>query len=108
MRQAVFGCLIRNVADNADTKEGLVKSLMRYQARRELVEQMAPQYHEASRAKKILLLDTFITLTGYERKYAMWFLNHPVESRPSIPHARPVHYGPKVQQALLLAWKAAN
>jgi len=55
---------------------------------------MAPQYQAASRAQKMLLLDTFVALTGYVRKYAMWLLNHPVESRPSIRHARPVHYGP--------------
>lgn len=85
-----------------------MKSPLSYQARRELIEHMAPQYHEASGAQKILLLDTFVTLTSYVRKYAMWLLNHPVESRPSMPHARPVHYGPEVQQALLFARKAAN
>jgi len=47
-------------------------------------------------------------MTGYVRKYAMWLLNHPVESRPSIPHARPVHYGPEIQEALYLVWNAAN
>jgi integrase-like protein len=88
--------------------EGPVKSPLSYQARRELVELMAPQYLEASRAQKMLLLDTFVAMTGYVRKYAMWLLNHPVESAPSVSHARPVHYGPEVQQALLFAWKAAN
>ena len=28
--------------------------------------------------------------------------------KPSIAHARPVHYGPEVQQALYLVWNAAN
>jgi hypothetical protein len=51
--------------------EGPVKSPLSYQARRELVEHMAPQYREASRAQKILLLDTFVAMTGYVRKYAM-------------------------------------
>ena len=55
----------------------------------------------------MLLLDTFVALTGYVRKYAMWLLNHPVESRPSIQHTRPVHYGPEVQDALYQAWRAA-
>lgn len=62
-----------------------------------------PQYREASRSQKMLLLDTFVAMTGYVRKYAMWLLNHPVESRPSIPHARPIRYGPEIQQALYLA-----
>ena len=85
-----------------------MKSPLSYQARRELVERMAPQYRAASRLQKMLLLDTFVALTGYVRKYAMWLLNHPVKSAPSVSHARPVHYGPEVQQALLFAWKAAN
>jgi len=85
-----------------------VKSPLSYQARRELVERMAPHYRAASRKQKMLLLDTFVALTGYVRKYAMWLLNHPVESRPRGPHARPVHYGPEVQQALYQAWRAAN
>ena len=85
-----------------------MKSPLNYQARRELVERMAPQYRAASRLQKMLLLDAFVALTGYVRKYAMWLLNHPVESAPSVSHARPVHYGPEVQQALLFAWKAAN
>lgn len=85
-----------------------MKSPLSYQARRELVEQMAPQYRAASRKQKMLLLDTFVAMTGYVRKYAMWLLNHPVESGPSISYARPVHNGPEVQEALYLAWNAAN
>ena len=69
---------------------------------------MAPQYRAASRPQKTLLLYTFVTLTYSVRTYTMWLLNHPVESRPSIPHARPVRYGPEVQQALYQIWTAAN
>ena len=58
-----------------------MKSPLSYQARRELVERMAPQYQATSRTQKMLLLDTFVALTGYVRKYAVWLLNHPVESR---------------------------
>ena len=85
MRKAVFWLLQRNVTTNTNIAEGPVKSPLSYQARRELVEQMAPQYREASRTQKILLLDTFVAMTGYVRTYAMWLLNHPVESRPRIP-----------------------
>jgi hypothetical protein len=83
-----------------------MKSPLSYQARRELLEQMAPQYRKASRPQKILLLNTFAALTDYVRKYSMWILNHPGASRPSIAHARPVHYGPEDQQALYLVWRA--
>jgi len=85
-----------------------MKSPLNYQARRELVESMAPQYRAASRTQKMRLLDTFVALTGYVRKYAMWLLNHPVESRPRGPHAHPIRYGPEVQQALYRVWRAAN
>jgi hypothetical protein len=95
-------------ATNTDTTEALMKSPLSYQARRELVERMAPQYRAASRSQKMLLLDTFVALTGYVRKYAMWLLNHPIESRPRSPHGHPVHYGSEVQQALYLAWRTAN
>jgi hypothetical protein len=97
-----------NVTNNTDITEGSVESPLSYQARRELVERMAPAYREASRSQKMLLLDTFVALTGYVRKYAMWLLNHPVKSRPSIRHARPVQYGPEVQQVLYQVWRAAN
>ena len=61
---------------NKNTTEGPVKSPLSFKARRELVERMAPAYREASRTQKMLLLDTFIALTGYVRTYAMWLLNH--------------------------------
>jgi hypothetical protein len=96
------------ITNNTNTTESLVKSPLSYQARRELVERMAPQYRAASRSQKMRLLDTFVALTGFVRKYAMWLLNHPVESRPRGSHARPVRYGPEVQQALSQVWRAAN
>ena len=40
-----------------------MKSPFSYQARRELVEQIAPQYREAPRSKKMLLLVTFVSQT---------------------------------------------
>jgi hypothetical protein len=41
---------------------------LRYATRREVVEQMAPSYHQASSAQKTLLLDTVVAVTGYDRK----------------------------------------
>ena len=85
-----------------------MRSALSYQARRELVQQMAPRYQEASRAHKILMLDAFVSITGYVRKYAIQLLNHPEEPKPRSQQARLFHYGPEVQQALLMAWKVAN
>lgn len=85
-----------------------MRSALSDQSRRELVQQMAPRYQEASRAHKILLLDTFVAITGYARKYAIHLLNHPGDAQLHSQQSRLPHYGPEVQQALLLAWKAAN
>ena len=80
---------------------------LRLQTRRELLQQVIPQYRQASTVKrKSKLLDAFTTATGYNRKYAMWLLNHAQEEHPTSQ--RPRHYGPDVQHALFLVWHAAN
>ena len=50
-----------------------------YQARRELLQQTASQYRQASPSQKRALLEAFIATTGYVRKYTMWLLNHAKE-----------------------------
>ncbi len=82
---------------------------MSFQAKRELLAQVAPRYREASEQEKTIILDEFVAVTGYARKYAIRLFNQPVsvvrrESRR--PRAR--RYGPEVQAALLVAWTAAN
>jgi hypothetical protein len=69
---------------------------------------MAPQYREASPAKKRALLDEFTHLTGYHRTYAQWLLNHNEQALQTIQHPRPRHYGPEVLDALVQIWNAAN
>ena len=69
---------------------------------------MAPRYQGASRSRKTRMLDEFVAMTGYVRKYAIQLLNHPKMLKPQSEQSRLPHYGPEVQQALLLAWKAAN
>jgi Integrase core domain len=81
---------------------------MSYRAKRELLLQIAPRYREASSALKEVILDEFVAATGYVRKYAIRLLNHPAEQKLTITRPRPPHYGSEVQQALHLAWTAAN
>jgi hypothetical protein len=69
---------------------------------------MAPQYREASPSQKRTLLDAFVAITGYVRKYARWLLNHAEEVLQTLERPRPRRYGPEVQHALFLAWNAAN
>jgi hypothetical protein len=49
-----------------------------------------------------------VAATGYARKYAIRLLSHPVAPRLTIERPRPPCYGSEVQQALHLAWTAAN
>src|SRR5438128_8415273 len=82
---------------------------LRLQTRRALLQHMIPQYRKASTVKKkSKLLDAFTATTGYNRKYAMWLLNHAQEGQhpPELQHPR--HYGPDVQHALFLVWHAAS
>ena len=81
---------------------------MSYRAKKELLLQIAPRYREASPTLKSVILDEFVAATGYARKYAIRLLRHPVESKLTIQRPRQPHYGPAVQEALRLAWTAAN
>jgi len=42
--------------------------------------------------------------TGYNRKYAMYLLNHAKAEQSTPQHTRRRHYGPEVQHALFLVW----
>ena len=82
---------------------------MSHQTRRKLLEHLLPQYREASTVKKkSKLLDAFTASTGYNRKYAIWLLNHAKEGQHPPQRPRPRHYGPEVQHTLFLVWHAAN
>ncbi len=80
---------------------------LRTQARRVLLHQIAPAYHQASGSQKQHILEEFVTATGYARKYAQWLLNHAEEvfAPPVVLRRR---YGPEVEEALVLAWKTLN
>ncbi len=85
-----------------------MRSHLSFRSKRELLLQIAPRYREASPALKTVILDEFVAATGYARKYAIGLLRHPVAPKLAIERPRPPHYGPEVQQALHLAWSAAN
>jgi len=82
---------------------------MSFASRRELLAKVAPRYREATRKQKTVILNEFISSTGYKRKYAIRLL-----SLPEIPIARAIKrprarfYGEAVQEALKIAWCAAN
>jgi hypothetical protein len=80
---------------------------MSFQAKRELLAQIVGRYTDATGAHKSQILDEFVAATGYARKYAIRLLSAPPPIRP-ITRPRPRHYGKEVQDALSVAWAAAN
>ena len=79
-----------------------------YTARREVIARVAPEYHASSLAHKARLLDQVVAVTGYARKYAIGLLNHLPEGKRTMVRPRLPRYGAEVQQALMVAWKAAK
>lgn len=86
----------------------MVGMRLRLQARRQVLQQLAPQYRGASSARKRELLEAFVQITGYHRKYAMWLLNHTEEGQSPARQVRSRHYGSDVQEALVQVWERAN
>src|SRR5262249_12847481 len=54
------------------------------------------------------MLDEFIAITGYARKYAIRLLHGPVPAPAPIQRTRAPRYGPAVRDAPTVAWSAAN
>lgn len=82
---------------------------MNFEAKRQLVVQVAARYREARHAQKSVIFDEFVAATGYARKYAIRLLmNSALPPPAAITRSRPRHYGPEVQEALVVAWRAAN
>ncbi len=82
---------------------------MSFEAKRQLLLQVAGRYQQASRAHKSVILDEFIAATGYRCKYAIGLLTKPAIAPPApIARTRERRYGPQVQEALVVAWEASN
>ena len=82
---------------------------MSFQAKRELLANVAPRYRVENKKRKSIVLNEFISATGYSRKYAIRLLSSkqiPVVKRIKKP--RPRFYNNDVQEALKIAWAAAN
>lgn len=79
-----------------------------YRARRELVGQIAPCYHETSLVQQTMMLNALVEMTGYVRKYAIGLLNQKPQRPLPIRRPRPSRFGSEVQQALCVAWQSAR
>lgn len=85
--------------------------MMSLQARRELTASIWTRYQKATRSQKAAILDEFVAATGYSRKYAITLLGKPhppCRSKTPAKRCRKRHYGPDVERALLVLWKATD
>jgi hypothetical protein len=81
---------------------------MSFRAKRELLVQVALRYRAARHGERTAILDEFIAVTGYDRKYAIRVLLGPIQPPAPIRRPRRAYYGREVQEALASAWLAAN
>jgi len=81
---------------------------MSFRAKRELLVQVAPRYRAARHGERPVILDEFVAVTGYDRKYAIRSLLGPIRPPAPIRRPRAANYGVEVQKALASAWSAAN
>ena len=77
-------------------------------AQRELVQALSRRYKVANRDEKGRMLDEFVKLTKFHRKYALWLLaqREPMELMP-IREGRRI-YDEAVREALTVVWEAAD
>jgi hypothetical protein len=86
-----------------------MKKVMSLASRKELLISVKENYNQASWLDKRKVLDGFVTVSGYERKYAIKLLNNPVEPRePKTNRPKRIVYDEQVKQALITIWHAAN
>jgi hypothetical protein len=81
---------------------------MSFRGKRELLAQVAPRYSSARHGQRSVILDEFVAVTGYDRKYAIRLLLGPIRPPAPIRRPRAAHYGLDVQAALSVLWSAAN
>jgi site-specific recombinase XerC len=97
-----------NGMEREEWQMSFAQRVVSYQARRALLARVVPMYRTASRTKKHLILNDIVQMTGYARQSAIRLLNHPPSGSQTIRRFRSPIYGPEVQQALFLAWKATH
>jgi hypothetical protein len=77
-------------------------------AKRELLKATRPRYLKASKAEKGCILDEFVAVTGYNRKYAIHLLRNGPPKRSTKKAGRRRTYGPDVVAALAKVWEASG
>jgi len=82
--------------------------MMSQRSKRELVEEIRPRYLKAKRSGKKIMLDEFVTATGYHRKYATRILKHGQPRRSGKKHGLAKVYQGEVGVALEQIWEVCG
>jgi hypothetical protein len=81
---------------------------MTKQAKRELLKAIRPSYLKASRIEKGRILDEFVAVTGYNRKYAIHLLHNGPPQRLTRKAGRRRRHGPDVIAGLVQVWEVSD
>jgi hypothetical protein len=68
--------------------------MMSQNSKKELLETIQPRYRKVNKSEKQLILDEFVAITGYHRKYAVRILNQWVQKKyPKKPGPQRIYQG---------------
>lgn len=82
---------------------------MAQQSKREYLESIDARYRQSSRAEKQMILNEFVRVCGYHRKYAIGLLNRPMPGpRPRRRARRPPRYAETVIEVLAQLWATSG
>jgi len=73
-----------------------------------LLDRLVPRYRISTWKEKGLILDEFVSGTGYDRKHSVKLLNRGIKGEPPRKRMPPRRYDEPVRLALVTVWKAAN
>jgi hypothetical protein len=76
--------------------------------RKELIEAVRARYGDAPTSDRTRIVDEFVALTGYHRKYATRVLGSALGGEPPVACARNRLYDEAVRQALVVVWEAGD
>jgi uncharacterized protein YueI len=82
--------------------------MMSRRSKRELLEELHPRYLKAKKNGKVNILDEFVSVTGYHRKYAIRILKHGHPRRSGKKHGLPKVYQGEVVVALKQIWEVCG
>ena len=77
-------------------------------SKRELLKEIRPRYLKAKRTEKVIILDEYVSVTGYHRKYAIRLLKHGQAQRSGKKHGIPKTYQGEVVLALKQVWEVCG